>query len=51
MEVATLCRGFTKDWKTLRACQMAPQQSSTMPAVDDFAEMLSHTFSAVQTRR
>ena len=34
-----------KDWKTLRACQMAPQQSSTMPAVDDFAEMLSHLFS------
>ena len=34
-----------KDWKTLRACQMAPQPSSTMPAVDDFAEMLSHLFS------
>ena len=34
-----------KDWETLRACQMAPQQSSTMPAVDDFAEMLSHLVS------
>ena len=34
-----------KNWKTLRTCHMTPQQFSTMPPVDDFAEMLSDIFS------
>ena len=34
-----------KDWKALRKCQTTPQHSSTMPAVDAFAEMLADLFS------
>ncbi|CAE7656581.1 hypothetical protein AK812_SmicGene41343 [Symbiodinium microadriaticum] len=33
------------DWKALRKCQTTPQHSSTMPAVDAFAEMLADLFS------